>query len=296
MTGGQARRLLSSASNAATRKARVWTHREQHHRVGGLEMVLPPGHQLPYFQRRHPTYDAYAEPLLARLAADVDSMLLIDVGANVGDTAVAAMSAAPNIRVLSVEGNAEFCDYWRRNTRPFADRCTLVEGFVGPIVGGYRYADDGSTGRFTPVTAAPRVDDIRWVTPGELLERAAGASRVVWKSDMDGFDIHVLAEHWQRISTQSDVIWFEYDPCTTAGDPRDVERLLEHVDGSGVGLSIYDNLGRRMVTRPVGSSVPTLADLTQWLRQQRRGQVTVPYLDVWAFRSADDLATALSSP
>src|SRR5687767_11352136 len=102
------RRMAGYASNPAARRVRVMLHREQHHVVAGLPLVLPPDHDLPFYQRRDPTYDAYAELLIAELAAGAERMLVVDLGANVGDTAVACLGAAPNVDVLAVEGLPAF--------------------------------------------------------------------------------------------------------------------------------------------------------------------------------------------
>ena len=63
--GGFLHRLAGYATNPAARRTRVLLHREQHHVVAGQPLVLPPDHDLPFYQRRDPTYDAYAEELVA---------------------------------------------------------------------------------------------------------------------------------------------------------------------------------------------------------------------------------------
>ena len=108
-------RLAGYGTNPARRKLRVALGREQTHQIGGHDVVLPPSHDLPFYQRRDPTYDSYAIPVLAHLAASTSRMMVVDLGANVGDTAVAALSAADNIDVIAVEGDDTFLSYLRRN-------------------------------------------------------------------------------------------------------------------------------------------------------------------------------------
>lgn len=281
-----ARRLTGYATNPVARRARVALHREQHHTVAGLPLLLPPDHDLPFYQRRDPTYDAYAEPLIAELAADADRMLVVDLGANVGDTAVACLGAAPNVDVLAVEGSPAFAEYLRKNTSAYGDRCRVVGSFVGPIAGvtdrGY-IATGTSTGRFaSAVESGDSVTD--FVSPEELLASAGDHDRVVWKSDIDGLDIHVLVQHWDVIHQGCDTLWFEFDPPSTLGDPDDVQRLIDLLAASGRSVAVFDNLGRRMVDLEPGSAVATgLGTLVKWLREQREGHVTVLYVDLWAF-------------
>ncbi|MBS2936474.1 hypothetical protein KDN32_01810 [Nocardioides sp. J2M5] len=106
---------------------------------------------------------------------------------------------------------------------------------------------------------------------------------MVWKSDIDGFDVHVLVEHWDVIASACQTLWFEYDPAGTLGDRDDVARLIDLLAASGRELRVFDNLGREMVRLAPGQAVRDgMTALTQWLLEQRDGHVTVPYVDVWA--------------
>jgi FkbM family methyltransferase len=290
-----ARRLAGYATNPVSRRARVLLGREQHHTVAGLPLVLPPEHDLPFYQRRDPTYDAYAEQLVAGLAAGVERMLVVDVGANVGDTAVACLGAAPNVDVVAVEGSSVFASYLRRNTEAYGDRCRVVEAFLGPVTGvtdrGY-IATGASTGRFASnAETGQAVDD--FVSPEELLDLAGdGYDEVTWKSDIDGLDIHMLVQHWKVIDGRCDTLWFEFDPASTLGDRDDPARLVELLAASGRKVAAYDNLGRRIVTLEGGRAVATgLSSLVGWLQDQRQGHVAVPYLDLWAFSADSQRAT-----
>lgn len=277
-------RLAGYATNPIKVQARSRLGREQQWEIAGHTVTLPPDHNLPFYQRRDPTYDRYAEGLVAQIAQTAERVVVIDLGANVGDTAVAMLGTADNTRVISVEGHAPFVEYLRRNTAPFGDRVEVVEKFVGPIAGArLSYAVDGSTGGFG--VGGDGTATVHWVTPKELLERTAPDDLVVWKSDVDGFDIHILADHWQVLQDRCAALWFEFDPSGTLGDPADVARLIELVADSGRNVLIYDNLGRRMLTATSGQSArDALVGLTAWLSHQRTGFLTVPYLDVWAVR------------
>lgn len=279
------RRLAGYATNPVARRARRLVRQDQRLEVAGHEILLPPEHDLPFYQRRDPTYDTYAVDVLSGLAEGVDRMLVVDIGANVGDTAVAALGAASVIEVVAVEGDPEFVSYLRRNTAEFGDRCRVVDAFVGPVDRATVYSRTGTTGGFQAQGHDP-LEVTRWVSPAELLVGADEYDLVVWKSDIDGLDIHVLAEHWDVVDAATDMVWFEFDPASTLGDREDIPRLIDALAASGRDVRVYDNLGRPMVDLPGGPAVATgLRGLAEWLRQQRGGHVTVPYLDVWAQRA-----------
>lgn len=276
------RRLAGYGTNPVQRRVRELRGREQHHLIGGHPVVLPPGHDLPFYQRRDPTYDTYAGAVLRGLAPQHGRMLVVDVGANVGDTAVEALAAADNIDVLSVEGDPGFVAYARRNVARFGDRARVVEGFVGPVGSRVHFRANGSTGGFQGSSEdGAEVSD--WVTPAALLAEADSYDEVVWKSDIDGFDIHVLVHHWDTIAAACGTLWFEFDPASTLGDRDDVARLIDLLGDSGRAVQVFDNLGRELVRLEPGASVRHgLTTLAGWLTEQRNGHVAVPYVDVWA--------------
>lgn len=106
---------------------------------------------------------------------------------------------------------------------------------------------------------------------------------MVWKSDIDGYDIHVLVQHWTAITRRCPVLWFEFDPAHTLGDPADVARLIGLLAGSGRHVLVYDNLGRRMVSTADPKAIrDVLLGLSAWMVEQKEGHTTVQYVDVWA--------------
>lgn len=284
------RRLAGYAINPVVSKARSRLGREQDYVIGGHPVILPPEHNLPFYQRRDPTYDRYAEHLVAELASTHPRLRVIDLGANVGDTAVAMLTAAPGIEVVAVEGSPRFAAYLRRNVEAFGTRATVHERFVGPIGGSsVTFKTGGSTGGFQTTETGGEIEtveaqEISWISPSELLADDGSYDASLWKSDIDGFDIHVLVAHWDAITSACEVLWFEYDPAGTLGDKHDVARLLDLIGSSSRRVVVYDNLGRRMVELPPSAAVrPALEALTAWLVEQRHGHLAVPYLDVWAY-------------
>ncbi len=277
------RRMLGYATNPVAVRWRTARGTEQDHDIGGIRITLPPGHNLPFYQKRDPTYDAYAISILRDLAAHDRLLTVIDVGANVGDTAAAILASNPNTSVISVEGDPCFVSYLHRNLRPHARRATVVEGFVGPVGTHVSYSRHGTTGGFNTTGTEDDQQVLDWITPEHLVQRAPDDHLVVWKSDIDGFDIHVLVEHWDAIMRRCEVLWFEYDPASTLGNRSDIVLLLDLLADSGLVCLVYDNLGRKMLTLGPGvHQSRALGALTGWLMEQRDGHVCVPYVDIWA--------------
>ena len=277
-----ARRMADYAVEPAKEQFRTWLHREQVHDIAGQTVTLPPGHRLPWYQRRDPTYDRYAEGLITALTVEEPTVCVVDLGGNVGDTAVAVLQSAPQSTVISVEGESAFLEYLRRNVAPFGDRVQVVEAFVGPVAGDRTYVKHGTSGGFS-VDAAPAADATKWISVADLLAMTPSPGLVIWKSDIDGFDIHLLANHWSSITERCEVLWFEFDPTLTLGDRQEIPVLIDQLSTSGRDVFVYDNLGRRMVRSADPETISTiLTGLTEWMGAQVSGHSTVPYLDIWA--------------
>lgn len=286
------RNLFAMPREAVQRRIRVRLQREQNYMIGNHPVVLPPESRLPYYQWRDATYDTYASELLSAACAGIDSATLIDIGANVGDTAVLALSAADNLSVVSVEGSPYFVGYLRRNIAPFGSRAEVLEGFVGPISGLSHYSRDGDTGGFQGgvADADESIDVTHWIDVPRLLAGAIG-DLVIWKTDTDGFDIHLVAQHWDDISARCDVIWMEFDPAGTLGPSEDTSILLDHIAKSGRQVHIYDNVGHHMCGTSGDNAAHTLADLSDWVRERRLGFAPVLYFDIWI--ATPDLAESM---
>ncbi|GAB3578107.1 class I SAM-dependent methyltransferase [Calidifontibacter terrae] len=280
------RRMAGYATNPAAVKWRTLRGQDQTYPVRGLPITLPPEHNLPFYQKRDPTYDDYAVDVLARLADSGRRVSVIDIGANVGDTALAVLASSPASRVVAVEGDEHFVTYLRRNLAPYGDRARVIVGFAGPIGQDVAYARSGSTGGFS-AAGTEQTADADWIRPADLVAATDPADLLVWKCDIDGFDIHLMVANWTDLDPRCAVLWFEYDPARTTGDKADIGTLIDRLADSGRWLRVYDNLGRRVVDLPPGEPARVgLRSITAWLSEQIEGHVVVPYVDVWAFDAA----------
>ena len=159
------------------------------YRVGDVELELPLSHQLPFFQHAHPAYDR----AIADIAAEAGGPV-IDIGANVGDTA-AAIRTRTDVPVLCVEGDPRFFAFLQRNANRLGD-VELEPAFV-----------TGSLARVLD-------DHPRFASPALL------------KLDTDGMDVAILEANLEWLARVQPIVFFEYDPHFGA-EPAIFERLLE---------------------------------------------------------------------
>ncbi len=239
----QARRLLVRLGDPTVR-----------HRIGAVELELPLSHELPFYRRDHPRYDAQLGSIAAELAGPV-----VDVGANVGDSA-AAIRAESEVPILCVEGDPAFFALLERNARAIGGvelERALVEG---PERGrlersaGTAHVVEGDE----PLASKPLAQILE--------EHPAFARPALIKLDTDGMDVPILLANLALLGRLRPVLFFEYDPHLGA-EPEVFDRLHE------VGYATadwYENTGEHVAT----------VDLPAHLHGQYLGHSGARYADV----------------
>lgn len=179
--------------------------------VQGVQLVLPWSHRLPDYAAWGPLYGQNLVEL-ARLLAQTGPLTVLDVGANVGDSAVQILNAVEG-KVLCIEGDTAYLEFLHRNVDA-DDRIAVVEALLAVDDGHAKTAvRTGGTTRFTDGDAA---DAMPTVSPGALREEFPDFRdlRLV-KSDTDGYEVLLvpaIAETWAE---SRPVLFFEYDPYLT---------------------------------------------------------------------------------
>lgn len=235
------RRFAHRAFNRASWTVRrLRPDREVVRVVQGVELRLPWSHRLPDYARLAPAYGQNIVAL-AQALAGAGPLRLIDVGANVGDTALQVLAAVDG-EVLCVEGDPHWLTWLHRNV----DRDPRITVHAGLLWGGGDQPDlapvrRGGTTRF----AAGEADSAQVITAAELRKAHRDFDRVrLVKSDTDGHDVRLvpaLAEAW---ADAAPVLFFEYDHALSklaGNDPLEVWPRLAALGYGEVG--IWDNMG-----------------------------------------------------
>ena len=266
------------------RKFRIIARKDIRYLIGQRGILLPPEHYLPYYQQDFPFYDRYYLEFFKQYGSKSSGLCVIDIGANVGDTALSVLSATQDAEVICIEGSPYFLKYLRLNTSPFSN-IHIIDAFVTHGLGRWSLASDGSTGHLV------RIDDqgdavsvgVRTVSPAFVLESAGkGHGPIVWKSDTDGYDIAILLGAFDQIVAACEVIWFEFDPIGNLSEPKDVTELLQRIGTLPRHVVVFDNLGHRLLNLPAIQAPSILEQLTAWLQiQKMSGNHPIRYFDIW---------------
>jgi FkbM family methyltransferase len=195
---------------------------------------------------------------LARVLGQISQPLsVIDVGANVGDSA-RQMLAATDARILCVEPDDQWLSFLRANAgddpRISIAPVLIATRQTGPLGASRR---NGTT-RYLPRVA---MTDVQRSTPEELLDRwPAYRQADLVKSDTDGFDVDIVPALARALANVRPCLFFEYDErlARSAGieDPRRVWSTLE--DLGYVQVMVWNNFGDPITVAPI-DEVPRLA-------------------------------------
>lgn len=214
-------------------------------RVGDHSLLVPWSHYLPMVRPDCPL----SEPEIGRLAAHLSKtegeLLMIDVGANVGDT-IAALPALDRAKFLCIEGSEKYHEFLRKNHGSDAR--------VKPV---FALLDDGShqndgvrlqeiNGSAHLVTSEVPSTGAPVLTLDVLLERNSNFRNANFlKIDVDGYDLLVLrgaTEFLRRAKPclhieLAPTAWRDYGGCGLS------DGLAFLSDFGYKEVLVYDNLG-----------------------------------------------------
>jgi FkbM family methyltransferase len=222
--------------------------------------VIPWSHRLPEFVHKFPSYGANLMQVADVALRSSDPRLVIDIGANVGDSAL-ALRHHNGAAVLAVEGDPYWLDYLNRNV--VADADVVVEPSL--IVSRELLEQSlsprrlGGTTTFVAAAADSASTGCRSITAEELVRRHPRfAAAGLVKSDTDGFDTRIVPLLAAALQPAHPVLFFEYDSAIsrTAGDPRP-EDVWSRLAALGYAtIAVWDNIGK-----PLGDT--TVADMAR---------------------------------
>jgi FkbM family methyltransferase len=209
-------------------------------RVGGRRLAMPWAHALPFHLARYPHYDAVLPRLAAALMAREPGLRVIDVGANIGDTASLLRERGP-MPILAIEADEEYFGLLLRNTHDLPG----VTG-VRALLSEADAAAGDTTAALTKSAGTAHVKAGGGVTLDTLLRTHPEFARAgLLKIDTDGFDLRVLRGAARLLAEATPVVFFECSPrhweMHGGSAPRDVFPLLR---AAGYGtVAYYDNEG-----------------------------------------------------
>jgi FkbM family methyltransferase len=234
------------------------------YKIGEDTILLNREHLLPEYQSRHRLYDRFL-PILSKQFDDVDYWI-IDVGANVGDTAVAVAQACRN-PILCIEGDDDFFRFLEYNVdNLFAKRERAVR-CIKAIVGTSRFSgslkNDGTTAGLAQTQEGGR----RAVALDDLLSTGGvpAAAIALLKVDTDGYDGDVILSAPSILTASRPAIFWE-NYFSTIEQMQALEELYKSLFDAGyLYFWVFDNYGNLMLRE---CSLSSIVDLNEYVGSQ----------------------------
>ncbi len=271
---------------------------EKTYRIGRFELLLPADHMLESYQSRFRLYDSVLGEICRLVVAKYPDLTVIDIGANVGDTA-ALLCRHQDVPILCIEGNPVFATFLRRNLSHLPAGIEVAQVLVGKA-SGFVSAGNLKTGSGTAsldaggATAYSR-DQLR-IEPLDVILSAHPRfkrSRLL-KTDTDGSDFDILISSIDFIRTNLPVLYFEYDPTFRKDGVACGLEVIEQLAAAGYDkMFIYDNFGN-FLEFIEWNVTDRMRDLSRFVMSHLLLGRQIYYLDVCAFSDADgDIAADL---
>jgi FkbM family methyltransferase len=245
--------------------------------LNGRKLRLRLSHQLPFYRREFPTYSANLERLAKVLRRVYGPLIMIDVGANIGDS-LALAGIEPGDACLLIEGDPEYLRLLRQNTADLAN-ATCVAAMLSDQAGpaDVRLVSIGGTGKVVAAGQQPKQADLQ--TLDRLIEQQPRFKESqLLKIDVDGYDFRVLRGGACFIRSTQPVLFFEQHPRLLEAAGERADDIWAWLAAAGyTQVFLYDHFGYWLGSFALVEQA-ALCDLNSYARQR-----TDAYYDVTAF-------------
>jgi FkbM family methyltransferase len=246
--------------------------------LGTRDLLLPLSHELPSYRRAFPEYALNLGKVAFHLRRKYADLTMIDVGANVGDSA-AIIRMHCDHPILCIEGEGGFFRLLAANARNLGE-IELEQTFLGAPGDHVGSVHTGRGNARVILGSASGKENI--CTLGEVLSRHPrfAVSKLV-KLDAEGFDCRIIACESEFLSRSKPVLFFEYYPacCEMAG--QQAFPVFARLGEMGYAtVLIYQNVGRYLTSLQL-HQVRELASFHRYISDPQG------FCDIVAFHSED---------
>jgi FkbM family methyltransferase len=185
-------------------------------------MLLPRRHVLPYLATDSSPYARNLVDLAALLAEGEDTLVVLDVGANIGDSTLMIREGV-RCRTVCVEGDPQWLSYLEANVGNLPDVAIEASLLSPSESAGYASIvhEEAGSSRLVPADAGSGTAMLPAV---ELISRHPELERVrLVKTDTDGFDVALVPVLARIFERSRPVIFFEFDAVPTRLATPDLE-------------------------------------------------------------------------
>lgn len=234
--------------------------------IGKYNLKIPHNHPLPHYQKSNKLYDRFLPVLVKHLKSD---KIIIDVGANVGDTTIAMIQNCKN-PIFSIEPSELFNPYLVKNLERLLSsdkkRVKCINKFIGTGDFNGQLFHSGGT---ASVTKSSKSDVINYMTLDSIIEDDSDVELI--KVDTDGYDFDVLKSSENILIKSEPILFWEnqmFEEFQIKGF-NDLYNLLQKIGYKYI--YIFDNFGNLIMEE---SDFETLKKINSYVLSMDRNQST----------------------
>ncbi len=268
----------------------------------GYKLSFPFSHTIFYFQKLYPNYDRELHKIGLFLQKQLGILNMIDVGANIGDTAV--FTNVANANYLLIEGERSYAELISKNisynyVNNGGGDIIIEHSFVSDNMQNYTISlQDGSGKLIINNVESGTIDSINLMQNTanmslKSLDMIVNMHRFTpnfIKIDTDGFDFKVLRSAKKTLLIYKPAIYFEWDKFHLETIGENPTAIFEYLHAIGYEeLLIFDNFGT-LLCKLDSSDVFNLSLLMDYTLESNRN---IYYYDVLSFHK-DNRANGVS--
>lgn len=278
--------LLSLLKDRTLLQIRAATNFNETLHSNGEKFTLSPGHRLNLHQKYYPLYDRFLPFLAYYLAADD---VVIDVGANCGDTVAGMFAANPSLRYVAIEPHDDFFAMLQENVGRIAAthsslKVNLVKSLVGRSVESATLSSGRGTANATTNGDTPPTHTSQ--TLDAIMAKLDIDTVRLLKSDVDGYDFDVLDSATATLERSQPIVFFE-SQIDHEFQRDGFAKAFETLERLGYCYWVlFDNYGSVVAQMTDRVAVSQLVEYP-WRKRQETVWNTINYFDVLAVTAKD---------
>ena len=268
--------------------------------IGNFKIILRSSHVLDLYQNKYPLYDKFLPIICENLSG-----LIIDVGANIGDSSVFIFSKNTKSFIVGVEPDEEFsieC-LLNINLNNLSNRFLLIKKFISTKSGKFivEKNESKSTGSIL-LDLDNEFEDINTISFAEMMDLIPDNKKETFdmlKIDTDGFDWDILnsfSDYAKNSLLLPKYIFFEmqtfinnegYNNLNREQISNDYLKSIEKIYKIGyTNFNIFDNFGTLIKTT---KQINDIIEISDYIKnsQIHNNHSTIFHLDILAFKDAD---------
>jgi len=213
--------------------------------IGQRKMKMLLSQKTPLYYAIFPYYDK-ALPRICKLLQKIDEkLIIIDVGANIGDTASLIAEKVSNASILCIEGNDVFLPFLYHNIKFIQNSSILVEPkYCVDVLTSNKFSIETNMGTAN-LSASGDAEIENIDTLDNMLNNNSIFKHAnLLKIDTDGFEIMVLLGAKELLKQTHPMIFFEFTPAAYVARNQDPFYLIHLLESNGYNKALfYDNFG-----------------------------------------------------